>query len=118
MKFKVGDRVVKYKLADIGDNEVPVGTTGTIIELNWNGYDYHIDYGGDYINSYGGDKWLKLAKPPKFILQYRTDIEEFQTLAEIKKRIKELAKESGYLFRIYEIKKIIIPTEVISIKGL
>jgi len=50
--------------------------------------------------------------PPKFILQYEIDedpFELFNTLNEVKNRIKELMADGGHSYKVYEIKKMWTP---------
>lgn len=134
MKFKVGDKV-KYTSDNFGDydrNPLWGGLYGKLVGIITNHSDgwYDVSWDNGETNSYNEEdlelvKKAELPKPPKFILQYEIDedpIEEFQTLREVEKRIRELVNEGGHSFKVYEVKKMTIPEvekkEVISIKGL
>ena len=111
-KFKVRDKV-----RCIGERDDKEG-------MGWEkGLEFMIETVGSSGNVYFPAKnndgvfedYLELVtntKPIKFLLQYERDegpIEEFATLVEIRKRIKELTKDSEVKqdsFVIYEIKKV------------
>ena len=107
MRFKVGDEIERikeeYMGMSVGDKSI---VTGVCPDggVSLKGYDGFHD--NDYL------KLVGKSKPAKFLLQYERDedpIEEFQTLEEARKRIKELTKDSEVTqdsFVIYEIKKV------------
>ena len=121
-KFKEGDKViVSSRPFVIDDSEkdyhfsksVQIGTVGKLTEER--------DEDGDYILDDGfsiNESCLTLykdykLKTPKFLLKYDLEedpIEEFQTMPEVRKRIKELVEEEDNLDEesmiIYEIKSV------------
>lgn len=112
-----GDKGEVCVIIDIDqeDDELPYQ-----ILINSNREEFWVDEGD--IESYTQTKTSKV----KFLLQYELDedpVEEFETIAQVKKRIKELAKRDDlkrWSIVVYEIKKV-MPIELIDsvkIKGL
>ena len=130
-KFKVGDKVKRTT----GDDylNMKIGDTGIVYSMMSCG---HINIRGfktDGSNGTYHESYYTLIKsgkakkevPAKFLLQYEIDedpFEEFQTLTAVKKRIKELVKEGGHSFVLWEIKKKTIldveKVENVIIKGI
>lgn len=104
--------VEDIKHISYGDRKYAYETNTKIIPLNV------------YLKNVVGGK-IKEPAPAKFLLQYEIDedpFEEFQTILEIKKRIKELVEEGGHSFVVWEIKKKIVldveKIESVIIKGI
>lgn len=143
-KFKVGDRVrfIGECLYSFGGNFAGYAKKGDefiISSVGINGLDGSIMYSvqGSYCEK--DPNWLNMEKnfelvkkgkskkilPPKFLLQYEIDgdpIEEFQTLNEVKKRVKELHEKRGHSFVVYEVKNKIVldvkEVKTLKIKGI
>lgn len=129
-KFKVGNKVTRR--TGSGTNmRFYEGDIGILVAINGEYGDVKLSDG--YVSAGHSLKNLELIKkgktkkevPPKFLLQYEIHgdpFEEFQTIAEIKKRIKELVPKGGHKFVVWEIKKKIVldvqKVESVSIKGI
>jgi len=109
-KFKVGDRIHNIQKPNGSNNG---GKFGTVSEIKEDMVVVKYDDGtrGQDAPPYDAYELAKPLPPPKFLLVYCLEedpVEEFQTIAEVKARIKVLWKNPNLVkdsIKVYEIKK-------------